>query len=469
MRDLFLKFFKVLFSDIRSLVVIALIATSILLQYVEPKTENNGEYSSPQLVNVAQCIGWHEAASPVSQGAYILNGDHVESLSLSIDGTPASLQALASRKQQLSKGHFVPVVAEGKGADSLAAIVSARSKPKTATGLAADSCHPPSSDWWFTGIKTLAGYSARLLLANPDSADAIIAVEAFDEEGEVQVGQFRRVVVPASKLKLVDLTQAVPGKAAVTIHLQAIEGRISPSLQVESLKGAVRFGRSYISPITAPTTSAVITGIRGASTGQQLVVMAPVADAIITVKVHRRDGSFTMAGADSLLITKQQTRVLLLTDALSGGDAAIEIVSDQPILAAARSYITAQNGKDYEVQSAQLPLASKAVTIVPDGVAANYFGYYALKATTVIVTALKDGKPSWKQSFEIPAEEFNYFTIDPKQAIGTLLTFETSEPGVYLSHLMTSVVSKKGQSASLGLYDPSSQLVPGVRLHLLVS
>ncbi|MEY4323211.1 MAG: hypothetical protein RL410_992, partial [Actinomycetota bacterium] len=338
MRNILSQIFRLLVREIRVPAVAILIAASVGLGYVEVSTTDKGEYTSPRQINVVQCIGWKEDASKVAQRIYMSNGNAASSVNLVINGKTTTLKPQQALSQDIKSGAGVSVISEGDGSNALATTIVARSRDKVASGVAADTCRAPSDEWWFTGVRTLSGFSARLLLANPDNADAIVALSAYSQDGELQVGQFRRVLVPANKVRLVDLTQAIPGVSTASIRVHAVEGRITPSLQTEVLSGEKKLGRTFIAPVTEISNTAVITGIRGNSEKQQLVIMPTAEDAIVTVRIHSSDGSFILAGAENVLAPKQTPMIFDLSSAITSSDAAIEVTADQPVIAAVRGF-----------------------------------------------------------------------------------------------------------------------------------
>jgi hypothetical protein len=469
MRNFFSQLVRLFVREARVLFVIALIAASLGLTRLHTSAVDLGEYTSPQQINVVQCVGWKEATSPIKQKILLANGNPNTKVGLVIEKAVSSINPFSYRGVAVKSGSAVQVTSEGEGAGSLSSTVLVSGKPDTTTGLAADACRAPSDDWWFTGIKTQSGYSARLLLSNPDNADAIVALTAFTPDGQAQIGGFRRVLIPANKVRVVDLTQVVPGADTVSVHVRAVEGRVTPSLQSEVLRGANRYGRTFIAPISEVTNTAVITGLRGNSVKQQLVVMPTVDDAIVTVKVHNAEGTFTVADGDSALLNKLQPHVFDIAGAVTGSDTSIEVVSDQPVIAAVRSFTKAGSSLDYEVQSSQTPISGSVISVITSNTVANVFEVFATEDSTLTVNAAIKGQISWTKTFEIAAGTHQRLKFDQKFVTDNVVTFTTTNSGLYVSHIMVAGTSAKPQSTVLGLVDPASQIVEGVRLHLLVS
>ncbi len=469
MRNILSQIIRLLVREIRVPAVVLLVAASIGLGYVEVSSVDKGEYTSPRQINVVQCIGWKESTSKVSQRIYMSNANSTASVNLVIDGKQTTLKAQQALSQDIKSGAGVSVISEGDGSNELATTIVARSRDKVASGVAADTCRAPSDEWWFTGVRTLSGFSARLLLANPDNADAIVALSAYSQDGEIQVGQFRRVLVPANKVRLVDLTQAIPGVSTASIRVHAVEGRITPSLQTEVLSGEKKLGRSFIAPVTEIGNNAVITGVRGNSDKQQLVIMPTTEDAIVTVRIHSADGSFILAGAENVLAPKQTPLIFDLASAITSSDAAIEVVADQPVIAAVRGFEKVGKGLDYEVVSSQPAMKSSVIALAISAMNKNIFSVMALNDATIRVVAIVGGKISWTQETSLTAGTFQRLKLAQKVDPRTMLIFRSSDAGIYMSQAMVGVVGSTPQTSVLGLVDPMTQIVEGVRLHLQVS
>jgi hypothetical protein len=469
MRNILSQIFRLLVREVRVPIVGALIAASVGLGYVHVSSVDTGEYTSPRQINVVQCIGWKEASSKVAQRIYMSNGNSASAVDLVINGRATTLKAQQALSQDITSGAGVSVISEGEGSNALATTIVARSKDQVASGVAADTCRAPNDEWWFTGIRTLSGFSAKLLLANPDNADAIVALAAYSQDGELQVGQFRRVLVPANKVRLVDLTQAIPGVSTASIRVHAVEGRITPSLQTEVLSGEKKLGRTFIAPITDVSNTAVISGVRGNSQKQQLVLMPTAEDAIVTVKIHSSDGSFILAGAENVLAPKQVPMIFDLSSAITGSDVGIEVVADQPVIAAVRGFEKVGKALDYEVVASQPAMKSSVIALAISAMNKNVFSALSLNDATVRVVAIVGGKISWTQELTLTAGVFQHLklqeTVDPR----TMLIFRSSDPGVYISQTMIGSVGSTPQTSVLGLVDPITQIVEGVRLHLQVS
>ena len=86
-------------------------------------------------------------------------------------------------------------------------------------GLAAASCAPAAADAWLVGGATAPGRRARLLLANPTPAAAVVDVRLSGPAGPVDVPSLRGLVVAPGRVRAVLRgAAAVQARSAVTVR-----------------------------------------------------------------------------------------------------------------------------------------------------------------------------------------------------------------------------------------------------------
>jgi hypothetical protein len=389
--------------------------------------------------------------------------------SVIIEKTTHKLESYNVMGHDVSSKKSLQISSEGAAAQSVNSVMLVQSANGKPTGLAADTCRTPNSDWWFTGIRTTSGYVAKLTLANPDNAEAIIGITAFNQDGELSAGPYRRVLVPANSIKVVDLTRVIPGETSGSIHVQGIEGRVTPSLEAEVLSGVNALGRTFIAPIATPTNAASIVAVSGKAEDVRLYILPTVDDAIVTVRIHAADGTFTLADAESLLLGAGETRVLDLSKSLGSANSSIEIQSDQPVIAAVSYFDVNGAVKDYEVQSAQ-PEIQKSVDVpFTSSMSSMRLAALSLTDSAFTVTIHKSGKILWSENFTLKADEYSLVNLKKEVPSGSLITISTESDGLYVSQIIRVKTGGATQSTVLGLVDPATQLVAGVRLHLNIS
>lgn len=83
-----------------------------------------------------------------------------------------------------------------------------------------------SDEWHFTGLSTLRGASARLVLFNPFSTDAGLDITASHEEGVLLPPDLTGVVVPAGTAKVIDVGVSVQLRDTVALSLRLRTGRV---------------------------------------------------------------------------------------------------------------------------------------------------------------------------------------------------------------------------------------------------
>jgi hypothetical protein len=89
-------------------------------------------------------------------------------------------------------------------------------------GFAVDVCRAPQSNWWFNGVTTTAGYGATLVMVNPDNTDTVVAVEAFSPQGQYELGENRRLVIPGNSTRIIDLTEVMPGLKSASLLMKLL-------------------------------------------------------------------------------------------------------------------------------------------------------------------------------------------------------------------------------------------------------
>lgn len=458
----------------RNGVVIALLlsVTSYGLAVYARPTESTTEFNAARAVTDLQCVGWNTTGPEPRQRLIVGNGSSIadgDTVDVSIGDRMKSLTPGNSRETDLKTGKAKRISAEGDSANRIAALMTAQRTSGMGTGLAVDACRTPGQEWWFSGINTQAGYSAYLVLTNPDNADTVANLTAYSSQGETSMTEFQRVLVPAQSLKLVDITRAVPGEKSVAIRVNVVDGRVTASMQTEVVDGAAQLGRTYNMPVESLSTRTVIVGIRDSIQSPMLHLVSPNEDAIASVILHTPDGSFPVSEATDINLDAGVVKVLDLKEVLNNSKASIEIVSDQPVAASVSLFARFGGILDYQILSAQSALLRGAVTMLPSELKLAGLQALSLTDAKVTVTAYLRGEQQWQVVTSVREGEVAALRLEDERESGTVLVITSDEPEVYVTMWLEDKTSRGSHSAATALLDPSSQTVSGVRLMLRTS
>ena len=255
----------------------------------------------------------------------------------------------------------------GWGADDAIAVQMERIADGDIEGWAALTCAQPSFDQWLVGGATTLGSSARLVLSNPSAAPTEVTVTIYGPLG-AQVDQLLVPVAPGGAVQR--LVEGVAAEvSAMVVRVEATGPGVVAALQDSRLEGFQPAGTAWVGA-SAPATDMAIplvnadaqpvggvdaAGDQGAGAATQTATPAdPASSALdvpataVTVRLMAPDG----ATVDLSLVSSQGieswsvghpialepgvvTDVDVPTDALG----AIEVRSDAPVVAAARTVV----------------------------------------------------------------------------------------------------------------------------------
>jgi hypothetical protein len=154
-----------------------------------------------------------------------------------------------------------PAAGDGAGAQRLAAVQVTLARTGDLRGLSAGQCGAATADAWLVGGATTPGRRARLLLANPTPAPAVVDVRLAGPKGPVDVPSGRGLVVAPGRVRALLLDAAAPGLGQLAVHVVARSGRVTPLLHDSWLRGAVPAGTDDVLPSAAPSRHVVVPGV----------------------------------------------------------------------------------------------------------------------------------------------------------------------------------------------------------------
>ena len=222
---------------------------------------------------------------------------------------------------------------------SVAASVVADQVTETATGrsrgLSGVRCESPATDWWFAGADGRVGFTDTLTLSNPathrrDRLDHAVGGEraALDLPAPVDPG------APRCRPCGSRIAAIAPDIPTVALHVHATSGAVTAALIDHRASGLRSDGADFIPPTLAPARSLVVSGFAPGE-GSRLLILAdpgPLA-ATVGLRLVTSTGTFTPAGINQVVVPAGHTRLVTLDRSLKGTTGAVELASDQPVVA----------------------------------------------------------------------------------------------------------------------------------------
>ena len=230
---------------------------------------------------------------------------------------------------------------------------------------AAVACHAPRPDTWFTGVGAASIHASTLQLINPDSGPAIADITILSTHGVIEVRDLRGLTVPGGTVATINLSEKVPSRSELAVHVAVARGRLGVSL-LDSFTERTSTSE-WISPQFTPSLSNTIVGVASGSGTRTLVVANPSDnEARVQVRVIGSRSTFAPEGFDEISVPPQSV-VIRNVDAIIGTaqtkDAVgLLVTSTQAVTASVRSLV------DDELSSAVAVEAfTMAGLVVPSG------------------------------------------------------------------------------------------------------
>lgn len=201
-------------------------------------------------------------------------------------------------------------------------------------GLAALTCLPAGSDGWLVGGSTTLGASARLVLSNPSDAAAEARVTIYGPLGPLENPLVIAVPPRGQEERLIEgVATELPG---LVLHVEVTGPGLVAVLQDSRLEGFQPAGTEWVAatvPLTRQVIPSVGSDVEGA-TGTVRLLAPEGADVMVTLVTEA--GLDSWSGARTLTLEPG-----VVTDVVVpvSGFGALEITSDNPILAAARTVV----------------------------------------------------------------------------------------------------------------------------------
>jgi hypothetical protein len=289
-------------------------------------------------------------------------------------------------------------------------------------GLADASCTAAATEIWFVGARGTVGHRARLVINNPADSAALVDVEVWDDKGPVNAPAAQELGIEARSQKALLLDALAPESNRLAIHVVARKGQVSAAIQVYETEGAEPRGQSFIPATTGgPANHLVVPGVPG-SGDRTLMIAAPGSrDAIVSLRVLGPGGPFAPAANPVVTVPAGTVLEVPAGDAVGGEPAAVELSSDQPVVAGLRAVMTTERGSpDIAYTAGTAPLARLGATLgarTTDSVATDMFftaaGKEPAKATVEVLDSA--GAPVARSEISVAAGSTKLERIAPPQ------------------------------------------------------
>lgn len=200
-------------------------------------------------------------------------------------------------------------------------------------GLLSVGCESPATNWWFVGADGRVGYSDGLILSNPASTTADVAVSLYTAKGVDSPPHLGSFPVPAHSRVILYLASVAPDIATIAIHVHAQSGAVEAALIDRRTSALKSDGGDFIPPTRAPAKAGVISGYDRGDGPRKLELANPGdVDATVNLKLITKAGTFVPAGANQIVVKAQHTRIVDLTKVFGAQTGAVEWTSDSPVV-----------------------------------------------------------------------------------------------------------------------------------------
>jgi len=227
----------------------------------------------------------------------------------------------------------------------------------TGRGLQGLSCTVPDTEFWFPGASTEEGRTDYLHLTNPDDSAAVVDIELYGKEGELESEVGEGMTVPPHSTEPILLSTLTAEKQTnLTVHVTVRGGRVGAAVQALDDK----LGGDWLTAAADPASSLVLPGIPEDATAVRLVAFSPGdSDADLKVRLASPSGEITPAGNETLHVKAGMTTAIDLGDVTRGEAGSLVLTptdEEVPVVAAVRVL----RGKGSAQESAFVP-ATRAV------------------------------------------------------------------------------------------------------------
>ena len=236
---------------------------------------------------------------------------------------------------------------------------------RSARGTSFLQCTAPVQDAWLLVGGTEPGRVTRLMLANPGASAITVAATVLGSAGRDPGSVAGTVVAPGHRVVLTLGTLSSGSDPA--IHVTSSGGPVSVAATDVWMDGETQIGEETTGVTAAPATTQVLPAVAVLGPAPVVRVADPgTQDAVVRVRVTGSDGS--IATEQVLTVPAGRTGSLALRG-LVAGDYSVQVLSDEPVVAAASVRSTASGVGDFTWATAAPATRTLTGTGLPPGLA----------------------------------------------------------------------------------------------------
>jgi hypothetical protein len=272
------------------------------------------------------------ALSPPSQSAgtvtsTVLAGAKSKTTTLHL--APAAMVPNAAKTDQT-----IDLAAAGSVAASLAGDQVTETPTGRDRALSGVRCEAPATDWWFAGADGRVGFSDVLTMANPAPTPAEVSISLWGAKGAVVTTRLQSLRINARSTMKIPIATVAPDVATITVHVHATSGAVTAALFDRRSSALNSNGGDFMPATQPPARSAVVAGFAPGHGARYLIIADPGSnDATVSLRLVTQSGSFVPVGENQVVVRAGHSRAVDLAAALGGTTGAVELSSDQPIVA----------------------------------------------------------------------------------------------------------------------------------------
>jgi Family of unknown function (DUF5719) len=243
-----------------------------------------------------------------------------------------------------------PPVAAGATRALVAGAQSESVKTDEFFGLTSAECTAATGSAWLVGGATSTGRTTLLLLENPTSVAATVAIQIYGETGAVTAPGMDGIAVAAGSQRVISLAGFAPNLVSPVVHVQSSGGQVVAGLEQTTVRGITPGGADFVGSTAAPQTTTVLPGVvvSGTAALQGLQGEDGFDDLATTLRLYlpssaHATASITVLAENGTVTGKPITADLepgnvtdLPLDQLSDGNYTVIVTAKVPVLASVR-------------------------------------------------------------------------------------------------------------------------------------
>ncbi|TFD74085.1 hypothetical protein E3T54_14890 [Cryobacterium sp. Sr8] len=333
------------------------------------------------LLTLAEDSGQAQAATSVGRASAVYGSTYGANAPTDIDDV-TELAAADNPRSERDGGPLLLRVPAPEGATVPSLVAGSQSQTargESVGGFAAAACGEAGADAWLVGGSTDVGRTSLVLLSNPTTVVASVDLTVIGETGIVDAPGANGILVQPGAQRIVSLAGLAPNLQSPVVHVEAHGGQVVASLEQSLIQGIEPSGVELIAPSAAPSLTQVISGLvvttqapPAAETDADHVsdeipsvrILAPGEEsAQVEVVVIGSDGP----GAPIKVDVQPGIVAEIPLPGLAAGNYAVRLVSDRPVVIAARASADGTDGKDFAWFAASAPFPGDFMVSVARG------------------------------------------------------------------------------------------------------